>query len=389
MKRKFGGLEAQKFQFDVIIGEMRGGSKLDGQELAVCWTRGAKIASTKNVTCDGAGTATWDENLSLICTMYRSANGTYQEKKAKLAVREKKKKKTVGKVHFDLAEYISQDGSKTVTMPLEVSTGVFSSNEASGSLSLTVGCRFIPPGDAGEYSEMTAMDASEVSTQSDLCDEEDTEEPVPVGAAKSITPAQAAALKSNSSKRSNLIGAEGLMGSGITPETESLKSELEEMRSSRAKLQDQLDGAEDEVKRLRKSNYNLQDSLARQGNDSESADSTKRVAELEAALEEERIAKEAAEKQLRELKESSGSSSVAGSAEEHEQVAQLIEALVEAKMAYANSEEEKGNLGLKLVQLRRALAKEREINQQVSQRMTRLEVKAEKLKHKGSAGEGK
>ena len=42
-------------------------------------------------------------------------------------------------------------------------------------------------------------------------------------------------------------------------------------------------------------------------------------------------------------------------------------------------------MGLKLVQLRRALAKERELNQQVSQRMTRLEVKAEKLKAHGAS----
>ena len=31
MKRKFGGLEAQKFQFDIVVGSMQGGSSLEGQ----------------------------------------------------------------------------------------------------------------------------------------------------------------------------------------------------------------------------------------------------------------------------------------------------------------------------------------------------------------------
>ena len=31
IRRKFGGLEAQKFQFDIVIGEMRAGPKLAGQ----------------------------------------------------------------------------------------------------------------------------------------------------------------------------------------------------------------------------------------------------------------------------------------------------------------------------------------------------------------------
>ena len=55
------------------------------------------------VKCSESGAATWNETLSLICTMYRSSNGKYQEKNAKLAVREKKKKKTVGKVRWSSA----------------------------------------------------------------------------------------------------------------------------------------------------------------------------------------------------------------------------------------------------------------------------------------------
>merc|ERR1711907_749337 len=110
-QRKFGGLEAQKFQFDVRVSSVEGCAALEGQELAVCWTRGAKVASTRHVTAGPNGTAVWDESLSLICTMYRSSSGKFQEKKAKLAVREKKKKKTVGKAHFDLAQHISLDGA--------------------------------------------------------------------------------------------------------------------------------------------------------------------------------------------------------------------------------------------------------------------------------------
>ena len=55
------------------------------------------------VKCGEGGMCAWNETLSLICTMYRSSNGKYQEKNAKLAVREKKKKKTVGKVRWSSA----------------------------------------------------------------------------------------------------------------------------------------------------------------------------------------------------------------------------------------------------------------------------------------------
>merc|ERR1712086_587660 len=84
--------------------------------------------------------------------------------------------------------------------------------------------------------------------------------------------------------------------------------------------------------------------------------------------------------QLEQAVSAAAAAATQGASGDDEQTAQLITSLVEAKIAYANSEEEKGNMGLKLVQLRRALAKERELNQQVSQRMTRLEVKAEALK---------
>merc|ERR1712166_1024723 len=346
IRRKFGGLEAQKFQFDIVIGEMRGPSKLAGQELNVCWTRGAKIASTAHVKCSEAGAATWNETLSLICTMYRSSNGKYQEKKAKLAVREKKKKKTVGKVHFDLADYIAMEGSKQVTMPLEVSAGVFSSNEAAGSLSLTVGCRFIPPGDAGEYSEMTAMDASEMSNSSDLCDEDEGEDPVPVGAPQKATSAQVAAIKNTSASKG--AGGSGWMD-GLTgasaddPENSSLRAEIDQLKTDNAKVKDDLEGANDEVKRLRKVNYNLQDSIARQEGDGGSAELEMKITTLEAQLHTESIAKAALEEELRWQQQEGEPGSLTASApapaeEDDDQIDQLIGALVEAKMAYANSE---------------------------------------------------
>jgi hypothetical protein len=384
IRRKFGGLEAQKFQFDIVIGEMRGPSKLAGQELNVCWTRGAKIASTAHVKCSEAGAATWNETLSLICTMYRSSNGKYQEKNAKLAVREKKKKKTVGKVHFDLGEYVSMQGSKQVTMPLEVSTGVFSANESSGALELTVNCRFIPPGDAGEYSEMTAMDASEMSTQSVDSLDEDAEAPVAVSAPKAMNASMAASMGGASF-------ADGLMEPPAAPhelvdKNKALTEEMEQLKKQLKKANDEAEDSAAEVKRLQKSNYALQDTLARQQNEGDEA-LCARIAELEKQHEEEAAAKSTLERQVSDLNDqleqavsAAAAAAAQGASGDDEQTAQLITSLVEAKIAYANSEEEKGNMGLKLVQLRRALAKERELNQQVSQRMTRLEVKAEALK---------
>ena len=201
-QRKFGNLEAQKFQYDVHISGVQGCAAAEGQEVAVCLTRGSKIVLSGYVTAGPNGSAVWNENLSLICTMYRSSTGKFQEKKAKLAVREKKKKKTVGKAHFDLAQYVSVEGTADLTMPLEVSTGVFSDNAASGTMSLRVSCKFIPPGDSGEYSEMSLMDQSSIaSTQSDLYeDDEGMEEPKPIGA-----PQKVGAAAEGSSARNNTV----------------------------------------------------------------------------------------------------------------------------------------------------------------------------------------
>merc|ERR1711865_96719 len=278
IRRKFGGLEAQKFQFDILIGEMNAGSKLAGQDLNVCWTRGAKIASTAHVKCSEAGAATWNETLSLICTMYRSSNGKYQEKNAKLAVREKKKKKTVGKVHFDLGEYCehSMEGPKQMTMPLEVTTGVFSANEASGQLNLTISCRFIPPGDGGDYSEMTAMDASQMSVQSvGSLEDEECEAPVAVGAPKAMDASMVAHYNNNNMQ---------------ADEVAKLKAELK-------KASEEAEDSAYEVKRLQKSNYALQDTLARQQNDGDQALSA-RISELEKQVEQDGAAKATLERQL-------------------------------------------------------------------------------------------
>ena len=43
------------------------------------------------------------------CTMYRTSNGTFQEKETKLAFKVKKQTKSISSVKFNLAEYI--DGS--------------------------------------------------------------------------------------------------------------------------------------------------------------------------------------------------------------------------------------------------------------------------------------
>ena len=94
MKRQFGGLEAQKFEFDV---EVLSASGLQApKNVYVFWTRGPKVAMTKEVAADGEGNARFGQKLSLICTMYRSSSGEYQEKSTKLSVKEKASKKTLG-----------------------------------------------------------------------------------------------------------------------------------------------------------------------------------------------------------------------------------------------------------------------------------------------------
>ena len=105
-----GALQAQKFQFDIEV--LRATDiPLADENVYVCWTRGAHLATTKEASVDMKGTgepasatrgappqmkfqtkcvccaAVFNQKLTLLCTMYQSSSGKFQEKMSKVAVR--------------------------------------------------------------------------------------------------------------------------------------------------------------------------------------------------------------------------------------------------------------------------------------------------------------
>ena len=65
----------------------------DGSSISVCFERSGKVASTKDKILRSNGdiqVVDFNELLSLVVTLYRNADGTYQEKVGKLVVRQPK-----------------------------------------------------------------------------------------------------------------------------------------------------------------------------------------------------------------------------------------------------------------------------------------------------------
>lgn len=59
----------------------------------VCFERSGKLAATKDVSLSAEGEllcASFDQTLSLVVTLYKNADGSYQEKTGKLIVRQPK-----------------------------------------------------------------------------------------------------------------------------------------------------------------------------------------------------------------------------------------------------------------------------------------------------------
>merc|ERR1712166_661899 len=98
---------------------------------------------TKETLCDESGNALWGERLSLMCTMYRSANGKFQEKSAKLCCKEKKKRKTVGEVRLNLGDFTGEDLTQSLTFEL-TAPGLKQSTSV-GSLTVMIACKYIAP----------------------------------------------------------------------------------------------------------------------------------------------------------------------------------------------------------------------------------------------------
>ena len=85
--RSVAGWKADKYQFEVTIHSAD--NLLPGTKaLQVVWKRGTKQTSTKPVRAQ-RGEALWDENLSLVCTMFvNPKTSTYEPKPAVFVVKE-------------------------------------------------------------------------------------------------------------------------------------------------------------------------------------------------------------------------------------------------------------------------------------------------------------
>merc|ERR1711865_1014555 len=171
---------------------------------------------TKETLCDESGNALWGERLSLMCTMYRSANGTYQEKSAKLCCKEKKKRKTVGEIRLNLGDFTGIEESQTITYQLQppgISKKSGSLASSAGELTVTITSKFIAPSsdDApSDMSDMSGLDDNSQMSFGDAEEEDDEFGPTPVdGAVNQTAPAMSPAVsKSEETSRSRIQALE-------------------------------------------------------------------------------------------------------------------------------------------------------------------------------------
>merc|ERR1711998_59473 len=124
-----------------------------------------------------------------------------------------------------------------------------------------------------------------MSNASDLCEEDEADvAPVPVDAPKAMDPKTLAAVK-NRSIGSSLAMEPAASSSHLVEKNRSLQKELEQLKEDYKRIAEDAQDSAAEVKRLQKNNYELQDTLARQGDGDEALHG--RIAQLERQLEEE------------------------------------------------------------------------------------------------------
>merc|ERR1711865_248324 len=171
---------------------------------------------TKETLCDESGNALWGERLSLMCTMYRSANGTYQEKSAKLCCKEKRKRKTVGEIRLNLGDFTGIEESQTITYQLQppgISKKSGSLASSAGELTVTITSKFIAPNSDDAPSDMSDMSGIDDTSQMSFGDAEEEDDefgPTPVDGAVSQTAAamSPAVSKSEETSRSRIQALE-------------------------------------------------------------------------------------------------------------------------------------------------------------------------------------
>eukprot|EP00284_Hemiselmis_tepida_P016907 CAMPEP_0174929452 /NCGR_PEP_ID=MMETSP1355-20121228/27211_1 /TAXON_ID=464990 /ORGANISM="Hemiselmis tepida, Strain CCMP443" /LENGTH=224 /DNA_ID=CAMNT_0016175657 /DNA_START=73 /DNA_END=743 /DNA_ORIENTATION=- len=154
------------------------------KHLMVVWNRGARVSETKDAEAGEGGTFSFEERLSMLCTMYRDEQtGSFQYKKAKFVIKGAEssggKHQSICSCKIDLAKYAgAEDVERRVEMQFEGKGRQFAR------LAITVHSRWIKDAKPHAADAMSNVSFSVVSSaNSGILDEEDDESSVcPSGA---------------------------------------------------------------------------------------------------------------------------------------------------------------------------------------------------------------
>lgn len=143
---------------------------IDGSTINVCFERSGKLAATKDVSLSAEGEllcASFDQTLSLVVTLYKNADGSYQEKTGKLIVRQPKLSmmggttfRGLGIIGLDLHEIASSYSLAPKKMNLQLSK----CPEGSGVLETIITSKFIGESDPDETGSNISADSATLST---------------------------------------------------------------------------------------------------------------------------------------------------------------------------------------------------------------------------------
>lgn len=156
------GKEPSKFQFDISVNRVVGGSKAD---YSVKWCRGTKSVSTRKFSAEPKNKkgVPIKEKLSLLCTLYRGKSAEvsdFEPKDSKICLIAHKGEgskggKTIGKMHFDLSQFVGvPSASADHTFQVNAKTQVFT----------TITCTFVRLSRGTASSQGSGMSGMTVSS---------------------------------------------------------------------------------------------------------------------------------------------------------------------------------------------------------------------------------
>ena len=165
----------------------------DGSSINVCFERSGKLASTKDKILrveGGIVTVDFNEALSLVVTLYRNPDGTYQQKIGKLVIRQPKSSllggfsfRGVGIIALNLDEFAGDFETRKQNLPLSKCP-----EGGSGVLETLITAKFIGDADLDETgSNMSGSTCDNISV-TDAAEFERSSSPPSSGPAKTQVP---------------------------------------------------------------------------------------------------------------------------------------------------------------------------------------------------------